>query len=168
MLTFVHPSSTQNLKTLKIRVRHRSLNSRRSPQMCVKSAPNPFKTPSLILDNHTASLGYTTPLSDTFIVLFQKMSGSDNGSPGGGKPEDPRATEHLNIKVTDNNNEVFFKIKRTTQLKKLMDAFCERQGKAPTSVRFLFEGTRVGPTDSPETVCSVFSLKAYSSCSTLV
>jgi hypothetical protein len=80
------------------------------------------------------------------------MSGSDNGSPGGGKPEDPRATEHLNIKVTDNNNEVFFKIKRTTQLKKLMDAFCERQGKAPNSVRFLFEGTRVGPTDSPETV----------------
>ena len=82
------------------------------------------------------------------------MSGSDNGSPGGGKPEDLRATEHLNIKVTDNNNEVFFKIKRTTQLKKLMDAFCERQGKAPNSVRFLFEGTRVGPTDSPETVSS--------------
>jgi hypothetical protein len=84
------------------------------------------------------------------------MSGSDNGSPGGGKPEDPRATEHLNIKVTDNNNEVFFKIKRTTQLKKLMDAFCERQGKAPNSVRFLFEGTRVTPTDSPETVSLIF------------
>jgi hypothetical protein len=81
------------------------------------------------------------------------MSGSDNGgSPGAGKPEESRPTEHLNIKVTDNNNEVFFKIKRTTQLKKLMDAFCERQGKAPSSVRFLFEGTRVGPTDSPETV----------------
>lgn len=88
------------------------------------------------------------------------MSGSDNGSPGGGKPEDPRATEHLNIKVTDNNNEVFFKIKRTTQLKKLMDAFCERQGKAPNSVRFLFEGTRVGPTDSPETVSSNFNSKS--------
>lgn len=89
------------------------------------------------------------------------MSGSDNGSPGGGKPEDPRATEHLNIKVTDNNNEVFFKIKRTTQLKKLMDAFCERQGKAPTSVRFLFEGTRVGPTDSPETVSLILHLKFH-------
>jgi hypothetical protein len=85
------------------------------------------------------------------------MSGSDNGSPSGGKPEDPRATEHLNIKVTDNNNEVFFKIKRTTQLKKLMDAFCERQGKAPNSVRFLFEGTRVGPNDSPETVSLTFT-----------
>lgn len=74
---------------------------------------------------------------------------SDNGSPA---PEQPAPTEHLNIKVTDNNNEVFFKIKRTTQLKKLMDAFCERQGKSPSSVRFLFDGTRVQPTDSPDTV----------------
>ncbi|KAI9732473.1 MAG: hypothetical protein M1818_007511 [Claussenomyces sp. TS43310] len=82
----------------------------------------------------------------------------DNGSPGAPrqKPEDaggaPAPTEHLNIKVTDNNNEVFFKIKRTTQLKKLMDAFCERQGKTPSSVRFLFDGSRVQGTDSPETL----------------
>lgn len=68
------------------------------------------------------------------------------------KPEEPAQSEHLNIKVTDNNNEVFFKIKRTTQLKKLMDAFCERQGKSPQSVRFLFDGTRVNPTDNPESV----------------
>ena len=82
------------------------------------------------------------------------MSGSDdNGSPGAPeKAEGGGQSEHLNIKVTDNNNEVFFKIKRTTALKKLMDAFCERQGKAPTSVRFLFDGSRVQPTDSPETV----------------
>jgi len=75
---------------------------------------------------------------------------SDNGSPPAGKPEEHAASEHLNIKVTDNNNEVFFKIKRTTALKKLMDAFCERQGKAPNTVRFLFDGTRVQPGDSPD------------------
>lgn len=86
------------------------------------------------------------------------MSGSDeNTSPGAQKPEEPQS-EHLNIKVTDNNNEVFFKIKRTTPLKKLMDAFCDRQGKSPTSVRFLFDGSRVQPTDSPETVSSRSSL----------
>lgn len=67
-------------------------------------------------------------------------------------PKDAAAKEHLNIKVTDNNNEVFFKIKRTTQLKKLMDAFCDRQGKIPATVRFLFDGTRVRPDDTPETV----------------
>ncbi|KAG5931663.1 hypothetical protein E4U53_001661, partial [Claviceps sorghi] len=59
-------------------------------------------------------------------------------------------SEHLNIKVTDNNNEVFFKIKRSTKLEKLMNAFCERQGKSITSVRFLFDGARVQPSDTPD------------------
>ena len=83
---------------------------------------------------------------------------ADNGSPspGGDRQEEPQQSEHLNIKVTDNNNEVFFKIKRTTQLKKSMDAFCERQGKTLQSCRFLFDGTRVNPTDNPEMV-SIFS-----------
>ncbi|KAI9827543.1 MAG: hypothetical protein M1832_004893 [Thelocarpon impressellum] len=82
--------------------------------------------------------------------------GSDHGSPPpqqpASKPEEAASTEHLNIKVTDNNNEVFFKIKRTTALKKLMDAFCERQGKPPNSVRFLFDGSRVQPSDSPDSL----------------
>ena len=81
------------------------------------------------------------------------MADNESPTPGGGdRPEEPQQSEHLNIKVTDNNNEVFFKIKRTTQLKKLMDAFCERQGKAIQSCRFLFDGTRVNPTDNPEMV----------------
>jgi len=78
------------------------------------------------------------------------MSAPPSPSPAANQDEAPQQSEHLNIKVTDNNNEVFFKIKRTTQLKKLMDAFCERQGKSFTSVRFLFDGTRVNPTDNPE------------------
>ncbi len=81
---------------------------------------------------------------------------ADNGENGGGlnQGEAPpqQAVEHLNIKVTDNNNEVFFKIKRNTKLEKLMTAFCERQGKSMQSVRFLFEGQRVQPTDTPDTV----------------
>lgn len=85
------------------------------------------------------------------------MSGeNENGTPGGERAEAPANTEHLNIKVTDNNNEVFFKIKRTTKLEKLMGAFCERQGKALSSVRFLFDGTRVQPTDTPDAVCPPF------------
>lgn len=76
---------------------------------------------------------------------------SDSGGPPSEVPSAP--VEHLNIKVTDNNNEVFFKIKRSTQLKKLMDAFCERQGKQMSTVRFLFDGTRVRPEDTPDTVC---------------
>jgi small ubiquitin-related modifier len=77
----------------------------------------------------------------------------DNGGAG----EAPANLEHLNIKVTDNNNEVFFKIKRTTKLEKLMTAFCERQGKSMSSVRFLFDGSRVQPTDTPDAVRFFFS-----------
>ena len=81
------------------------------------------------------------------------MSGeNESGSPAG---EAPAESEHLNIKVTDNNNEVFFKIKRSTKLEKLMTAFCERQGKSLQSVRFLFEGQRVQATDTPDTVSPV-------------
>jgi len=83
---------------------------------------------------------------------------ADNPENGGGSPgaapEGPAGgqSEHLNIKVTDNNNEVFFKIKRSTKLEKLMTAFCERQGKSLQSVRFLFEGQRVQPADTPDTL----------------
>jgi len=80
---------------------------------------------------------------------------NENGTPG---EQEPANSEHLNIKVTDNNNEVFFKIKRTTKLEKLMGAFCERQGKATSSVRFLFDGTRVQPTDTPDAVRFRFSI----------
>ncbi|MCJ1338175.1 hypothetical protein MMC09_003460 [Bachmanniomyces sp. S44760] len=80
------------------------------------------------------------------------MSDQDQSPGAGHKPEEPQQSEHLNIKVTDNNNEVFFKIKRTTALKKLMDAFCDRQGKDAKTVRFLFDGTRVQATDSPDSL----------------
>ncbi|CAJ2513459.1 Uu.00g015780.m01.CDS01 [Anthostomella pinea] len=81
------------------------------------------------------------------------MSGENNsGSPGPEQPEAPAGGEHLNIKVTDNNNEVFFKIKRSTKLEKLMTAFCERQGKNVASVRFLFEGQRVQAGDTPDSL----------------
>jgi small ubiquitin-related modifier len=37
-------------------------------------------------------------------------------------------TEQLNLKVkSQDGEEVFFKIKASTQLKKLMDAYCQRQ-----------------------------------------
>ncbi|KAF9116014.1 hypothetical protein BGX27_005247 [Mortierella sp. AM989] len=65
------------------------------------------------------------------------------------KPEAGSA-EHINLKVVgQDQSEVFFKIKRSTQLKKLMEAYCERQGKAVASVRFLYDGDRIQPTNTP-------------------
>ena len=89
---------------------------------------------------------------------MSEAAGSPNRS---NNQEEPQNPEHLNIKVTDNNNEVFFKIKRSTQLKKLMDAFCERSGKNPQSVRFLFDGQRVQAHDSPDTVRQGLSTSSH-------
>lgn len=67
------------------------------------------------------------------------------------KPE-PADSTHINLKVTDGNSEVYFKIKKVTQLKRLMEAFCKRQGRQPNSLRFLYEGQRVEPEDTPESL----------------
>jgi small ubiquitin-related modifier len=42
--------------------------------------------------------------------------------------------------VNADGNEVFFKIKRTTQLKKLMEAYCKKVGIDKGSLRFLYDG----------------------------
>jgi small ubiquitin-related modifier len=57
------------------------------------------------------------------------------------------------ILLLKDDDEVFFKIKRSTQLKKLMDKYCERQGISnPQNVRFLFDGERVLETNTPDEV----------------
>ena len=56
------------------------------------------------------------------------------------KPEE----NHINLKVVGaDNSEVHFKIKKTTQLKKLKQAYAERQGVPLNSLRFLFDGQRI-------------------------
>lgn len=60
------------------------------------------------------------------------------------------ATQHLNLKVkAQDGSEVFFKVKRTTQFRKLMDAYCARMGVAGGNFRFLFDGDRLRPEQTP-------------------
>lgn len=44
---------------------------------------------------------------------------------------------------------VHFKIKRNTQLKKLMQAYCDRQGLQMNAIRFMFDGNHLGPETTP-------------------
>jgi small ubiquitin-related modifier len=76
-----------------------------------------------------------------------------------GKNEDnkPVATnsdqkaEHINLRVVSQHGaEVYFKIKQNTQLKKLMSAYCERQGQQSQAIRFVYDGNRLQETDTPE------------------
>lgn len=54
--------------------------------------------------------------------------------------------------MTQDGNEIFFKCKMTTPLQKLMQAFCNRQGVALNSVRFLFDGQRLSANQTPQEV----------------
>jgi len=51
--------------------------------------------------------------------------------------------------VTQDGNEIFFKMKQSCPLGKLMNAFCNRQGVSMQSVRFLFDGQRLREQQTP-------------------
>lgn len=63
---------------------------------------------------------------------------------------DVKSETHINLKVSDGSSEIFFKIKRATPLKRLMEAFAKRQGKSIESIRFLYEGQRVNADSTPD------------------
>ncbi|PIA36868.1 hypothetical protein AQUCO_03200083v1 [Aquilegia coerulea] len=62
------------------------------------------------------------------------------------KPNEQSAA-HINLK---DGNEVFFRIKRSTQLKKLMSAYCDRQSVEFNSIAFLFDGRRLRGEQTPD------------------
>ncbi|KAH3899580.1 probable Ubiquitin-like protein SMT3 [Saccharomycodes ludwigii] len=66
------------------------------------------------------------------------------------KPDVKPSETHINLKVSDGSSEIFFKIKRTTQLKRLMEAFAKRQGKDVSSLKFLYDGVRIMADHTPE------------------
>lgn len=68
------------------------------------------------------------------------------------EPKPEPSDTHINLKVTDGSSEVFFKIKRTTPLRRLMEAFCKRQGKSIDSLRFLYEGQRLTSESTPDSL----------------
>jgi len=75
----------------------------------------------------------------------------DNTAPTTGEEEKKPAGDHINLKVKgQDGNEVFFRIKKSTTLKKLMTAYCDRQSVDLGSIAFLFDGQRLRPDQSPE------------------
>lgn len=82
-----------------------------------------------------------------FISLIATTIMSDNENQP--KEEKPDNT-HINLKVSDGSAEIFFKIKRSTPMRRLMEAFCKRQGKTMDTLRFLIDGARVGPDNTPD------------------
>ncbi|KAG1363442.1 putative protein XRI1 [Cocos nucifera] len=73
---------------------------------------------------------------------------------GAGQEEDKKPADqsaHINLKVKgQDGNEVFFRIKRSTQLRKLMNAYCDRQSVDFNSIAFLFDGRRLRGEQTPD------------------
>ena len=85
-------------------------------------------------------------MSETAANQTAAATGAQEGAQAGATKE-----QHINIKVkAQDGTEIFFKIKRSTQLKKLMDAYCQRQGLASNQCRFIFDGERLKDDDTPD------------------
>ncbi|KAJ9108692.1 hypothetical protein QFC21_000012 [Naganishia friedmannii] len=71
---------------------------------------------------------------------------SDNEQQGSAPPPEVKPEQ------TSMNIKVFFKIKRTTKLNKLKNAYADRVGKQVNSIRFFYDGNRVLDEDTPESL----------------
>merc|ERR1711933_57865 len=60
------------------------------------------------------------------------------------------SSEHLNIKVKQDDSEIVFKIKKSTPLKKLMSAYCQRNSLDQSQIVFLYEGQRIVAENTPD------------------
>ncbi|KAL7580531.1 hypothetical protein ACA910_003659 [Epithemia clementina (nom. ined.)] len=76
-----------------------------------------------------------------------KSAGSGGAGGGGGDGET------ITVRVRDQTGEeTFFKIKRTTKMQKVFDTFATRKGVQATSLRFMLDGERIDPTQTPKTL----------------
>ena len=61
------------------------------------------------------------------------------------------AEEYIKLKVVgQENSEVHFKVKSSTNMGKLKKSYSERQGVAVNSLRFLFDGRRINDEETPK------------------
>lgn len=64
--------------------------------------------------------------------------------------------EHINLQVKSvDGHKVFFKIKKTVRLKRLMEAYCKKIGVDMTFIRFLLDGERIGSEQTPQDVSTL-------------
>ena len=54
--------------------------------------------------------------------------------------------------VKDDDEVMHFKINHSTQMKKVMNAFCEQRNLTPDSLRFIYDGDRIGEDSTPDDV----------------
>jgi small ubiquitin-related modifier len=133
------------------------------------SMPAPLSVVSGSASSAPPAKGPASARFPSFAPVVDKSKNSDKKAPsavvGGGaadadadaadekKADDTKVkeiSEHINIKVkSQDGNEIYFKVKRTTLFRKVMLAYCRKVGADVDAVRFLFDGVRVQPEQTP-------------------
>ena len=76
-------------------------------------------------------------------TLDQPASAEDAGS----------SDDRINISVKDPQGEdIYFRVRRTTKMRKLFSAFCKRSNVDPSTMRFFFQGERIQEDETPESL----------------
>ncbi|BGP42881.1 SUMO protein smt3 [Rhodotorula kratochvilovae] len=66
------------------------------------------------------------------------------------KPDTP---QHISLKIQGAGfPDLVIKVKKTTKLSKMMNAYCQRAGKSLSEVRFMYEGQRLRPEDQVDSL----------------
>ncbi|XP_030076912.1 small ubiquitin-related modifier 1 [Microcaecilia unicolor] len=67
------------------------------------------------------------------------------------RTEKKKDGEYIKLKVLgQDSNEIHFKVKLTTRLRKLKESYSQKQGVPPNSLRFLFEGQQISDRQTPK------------------
>lgn len=81
---------------------------------------------------------------------------SSSSSTGETKSESGSAptSSKLNIKfqAQDGGTEIIITVAPNMPFSKIIDGYCNKKGMKPDSVRFLFEGQRINPSDTPKSL----------------
>ena len=76
---------------------------------------------------------------------------AENAGSGQANQEQSAQEERITLKVRgQDGEELIFKIRKNTELKKLIDNYWARKGIAATSCRFIYDGERIKPTNTAD------------------
>lgn len=68
-----------------------------------------------------------------------------------GENKPAEGAEPITIRVRDQTGEeTFFKIKKSTKMAKVFETYAQRKGVQSSSLRFLLDGERIKPDDTPK------------------
>jgi small ubiquitin-related modifier len=78
-------------------------------------------------------------------------SKADTNANSGETQQTSGSSDYIKLKVKDqDNSEVHFRVKWSTQMKKLKESYCNKLGVPTSSRRFLFDGERIRDDQTPK------------------